>query len=216
MTKITLLKTIINNGWNIANRKNLSEKIGKNNFDEIMNLAQNANFRDTFQYSKAVDWFELHNAETTKNTLNSIIDSYKKYAQSPYINDYLRQELPLSEASKNLVDSLKLAINNNKISGKFVRGLSATRKNPLRNTNDVSKFIFDNKGFTSVVPENNADYANCFALGKNGVKIIFDIKDMQAYKASNYEVIFDTNAFTPSKFNLVQESENLYKIIQKE
>ena len=38
---------------------------------------------------------------------------------------------------------------------------------------DVSKLIFDNKGFTSVVPEMNADYANCFALGRNGVKVIF-------------------------------------------
>ena len=101
------------------------------------------------------------------------------------------------------------------MSGKFVRGLTPTKTNSLDTVDDVSRFIFGNKGFTSVVPEVNSYFANCFALGENGVKVIFDIKSMPGYKASNYEVLFDTEAFTPGKFGIAKIDKNLYKVTQK-
>ena len=61
----------------------------------------------------------------------------------------------------------------------------------------------------------NADYANCFALGRNSVKVIFDVKNFPGYRANNYEVIFDTNAFTKDKFDIIQEGEKLFRIVEK-
>jgi len=147
--------------------------------------------------------------------LSDIITSYREYAKCPYINNILRTGSALSENSQKIVNSLKLAISNNRLTGKFVRGISPTRANKLETIDDVSKFIFDNKGFTSVVPEMNADYANCFSLGRNGVKVIFDVKNFPGYRANNYEVLFDTNAFTRDKFDIIQESEKLFRIVEK-
>ena len=121
----------------------------------------------------------------------------------------------MSENSQKILNSLKLAILNNRLTGKFVRGISSTRTNKLETIDDVSKFIFDNKGFTSAVPETNENFANCFALGRNGVKVIFDVKNFPGYRANNYEVIFDTNAFTKDKFDIIQEGEKLFRIVEK-
>ena len=205
MYNVSRLRTLIKNGWTIANRRATISKIGKANFDEIINLAHSANISDTFQYSNALTHLEL----------SDIITSYKEYAECPYINDILRTGSALSENSQKIVNSLKLAISNNRLTGKFVRGISPTRANKLETIDDVSKFIFDNKGFTSVVPEMNADYANCFALGRNGVKVIFDVKNFPGYRANNYEVLFDTNAFTRDNFDIIQEGEKLFKIVEK-
>ena len=215
MLNISYLRTLINNGWTIANRRTVVSKIGKANFDEIVNLAHSANIADTFQYSNALTHLEPANIQGTKNLLSDIITSYKEYAKCPYINDMLRTGSALSENSQKILNSLKLAIANNRLTGKFVRGISPTRTNKLETIDDVSKFIFDNKGFTSVVPEMNADYANCFALGKSGVKVIFDVKNFPGYRANNYEVLFDTNAFTRDKFDIIQEGEKLFRIIEK-
>ena len=215
MSHISYLRTLINNGWTIANRKSIISGIGKANFDEIINLAHSANIADTFLYSKGVTYLEPANIKKTKNLLTDIITSYKEYAKSPYINDFLRTGASLSEKSKKIFDSLRLAISNNRVSGKFIRGLSPNRINKLETAEDVSKFIFDNKGFTSAVPEINADYANCFALGRNGIKVIFDVKNFPGYKASNYEVLFDTNAFTRDKFDIIKEGEKLFRIVEK-
>ena len=215
MLNISYLRTLINNGWTIANRRTVVSKSGKANFDEIINLAHSANIADTFQYSNALTHLEPANIQETKNLLSDIITSYKEYAKCPYINDMLRTGSALSENSQKILNSLKLAISNNRLTGKFVRGISPTRTNKLETIDDVSKFIFDNKGFTSVVPEMNADYANCFALGKSGVKVIFDVKNFPGYRANNYEVLFDTNAFTRDKFDIIQEGEKLFRIIEK-
>ncbi|MBP3821635.1 hypothetical protein J6G99_08345 [bacterium] len=61
----------------------------------------------------------------------------------------------------------------------------------------------------------NADYANCFALGRNSVKVIFDVKNFPGYRANNYEVLFDTNAFTRDKFDIIQEGKKLFRIVEK-
>ena len=215
MYNVSKLRTLIENDWTIANRRAIVSKIGKANFNEIIDLAHSANFTDTFQYSNALTHLKPANIQRTKNLLSDIITSYKEYAKCPYINDLLRTGSALSENSQKILNSLKLAISNNRVTGKFVRGISSTKTNKLETIDDVSKFIFDNKGFTSVVPEMNADYANCFALGRNGVKVIFDVKNFPGYRANNYEVLFDTNAFTRDKFNIIQESDRLFRIVEK-
>ena len=215
MYNVSILRRIIEHGWTIPHRQEIISKIGKENFDEIIKLAHSANITDTFQYSNALTYLEPANIQRTKNLLSDIITSYKEYAKCPYINDLLRTGSALSENSQKILNSLKLAISNNRVTGKFVRGISPTRTNKLETIDDVSKFIFDNKGFTSVVPEMNADYANCFALGRNGVKVIFDVKNFPGYRANNYEVIFDTNAFTKDKFDIIQEGEKLFRIVEK-
>lgn len=215
MYNVSILRTLIENGWTIANRRAIISKIGKANFDEIINLAHSANIADSFQYSNALTHLEPTNIQRTKNLLSDIITSYKEYAKCPYINDLLRTGSALSENSQKILNSLKLAILNNRLTGKFVRGISSTRTNKLETIDDVSKFIFDNKGFTSAVPETNENFANCFALGRNGVKVIFDVKNFPGYRANNYEVIFDTNAFTKDKFDIIQEGEKLFRIVEK-
>ena len=215
MYNVSILRTLIENGWTIANRRAIISKIGKANFDEIINLAHSANIADSFQYLNALTYLEPTNIQRTKNLLSDIITSYKEYAKCPYINDLLRTGSALSENSQKILNSLKLAILNNRLTGKFVRGISSTRTNKLETIDDVSKFIFDNKGFTSAVPETNENFANCFALGRNGVKVIFDVKNFPGYRANNYEVIFDTNAFTKDKFDIIQEGEKLFRIVEK-
>ena len=215
MYNVSILRTLIENGWTIANRRAIISKIGKANFDEIINLAHSANITDTFQYSNALTHLEPANIQRTKKLLSDIIISYKEYAKCPYINDLLRTGSALSENSQKILNSLKLAILNNRLTGKFVRGISSTRTNKLETIDDVSKFIFDNKGFTSAVPETHENFANCFALGRNGVKVIFDVKNFPGYRANSYEVIFDTNAFTKDKFDIIQEGEKLFRIVEK-
>lgn len=215
MVNILKMRTLILNGWTIANRKAIVSKIGQANFNEVLGLANSANIADTLKYSDALSYLNPKNIDKTKNLLGNVIESYREYAKCPYINDYLRQNMSLSDKSKKILESLRLAIANNRVSGRFVRGLSPTRKNKLETIDDVSKFIFDNKGFTSVVPEANADYANCFALGRNGVKVIFDVKNFPGYKANSSEVLFDVNAFTKDKFDIIQEAERLFRVVDK-
>ena len=215
MYNVSGLRKLIENGWTIANRRNIVSGIGKNNFTEIHCLANSAGIVDTFKYSDAISHLKPENIHRTKNLLSDLIASYREYAKSPYINDYLRTGTTLSERAQKILDSLKLAISNNRVTGKFIRGISPTRTNKLETIEDVAKMIFDNKGFTSAVPVINENYANCFALGKNGIKVIFDVKNFPGYKASNYEVIFDTNAFTRENFDIVQEGERLFRVIEK-
>lgn len=215
MYNVSRLRTLIENGWTIANRRNIITNIGKNNFTEILSLANSAGIADTFKYSDAISHLKSENIQKTKNLLSDIITSYKEYAKCPYINDFLRAGTTLSENSQKILKSLKLAISNNRVTGKFIRGISPTKTNKLETIDDISQLIFDNKGFTSAVPELNENFANCFALGRNGVKVIFDVKNFPGYKASNYEVIFDTNAFTKENFDIVQEGERLFRVIEK-
>ena len=127
MYNVSILRTLIENGWTIANRRAIISKIGKANFDEIINLAHSANIADSFQYSNALTHLEPANIQRTKKLLSDIIISYKEYAKCPYINDLLRTGSALSENSQKILNSLKLAILNNRLTGKFVRGISPTR-----------------------------------------------------------------------------------------
>lgn len=215
MMSISTLRTLVKNGWTIANRRKVLSTIGIDNLKCIKEQALKINIYDTFQYSTAAEHLKFDKIDETKKLLDNIYRAYRKYAESPYINEYLRKGIPLSEQSQEIVEALKQAISHNKVSGKFIRGLTPAKNNRLETVEDVSEFIFGNKGFTSVVPEMNSDYANCFALGKNGAKVIFDIKSMPGYKASDYEVLFDTEAFTPDKFDIAKIGKNLYKVTQK-
>lgn len=87
--------------------------------------------------------------EFVRHSADEIEKAYKEYANSPYINAYLRQQAPLSQKSNNIVSCLKQAIRESEpVTGKFYRGLSN-----CADEEGVRKFIFNNKGFTSVVPE---------------------------------------------------------------
>ena len=47
------------------------------------------------------------------------------------------------------------------------------------------------------------------------MKVIFDVDNMPGYKASEYEVLFDLNAFTKDKFDIVQVGEKMFKVSPK-
>ena len=146
------------------------------------------------------------------HTQEEIQSAYKEYARSPYINHYLRENLPMTERGNEIYSCLKQAINDSEpVTGKFYRGLSG-----CKDEKDVRKFIFNNSGFTSVTPELNKNYAGAFAIGKNSAIVEFDIKTpTKAFNAGSYETIFDTKAFTPEKYDLVKVDEGYYKIIEK-
>ena len=141
-----------------------------------------------------------------------ISQAYREYAQSPFINAYLREHMPLSQNSNKLVSCLKQAIRESEpIKGKFYRGLTGCKDEEA-----VRNFIFKNEGFTSVTPEVNKKYAETFVIGRNSVLVEFDIKTpIKGFKANNYEILFDTNAFTPDKYDLVKIDKNYYKLIEK-
>lgn len=154
------------------------------------------------------------------NSLNhsgeEINKAYRTYAQSSYINDYLRSGEPLSIENNELVSALRQAINTSQpVSGTFVRGLTFSRKTPLNDEN-IFKYIFNNAGFTSTAPKENARFAETFALGKNSAVVEFDIKEpIKAFRASNWEVLFDINAFVPEKFGIKKIKDGLYRVFQK-
>ena len=141
MIGIPTLRLLVSKGWTIANRRNIISQIGKSRFTELSSLANKANLLDCFDYSSVSHNLTSASFDMTKKKLEGIITSYKKYAESPYINANLREGSALSDESAELVNNLKNAINSNNISGIFIRGLSPTRKNRLETVEDVSKFI---------------------------------------------------------------------------
>ena len=85
MYNVSRLKTLIENGWTIANRRAIISKIGKANFDEIINLAHSANIADSFQYSNALTYLEPANIQRTKNLLSAIINFLTSLISASYI-----------------------------------------------------------------------------------------------------------------------------------
>ena len=148
-----------------------------------------------------------------------IAKAYNKYACSPYINSYLRNGEKLSEESEALVNAIKQGIQDSpKISGTFIRCISSNRKlGPLNTPKDVEKYIFNNAGFTSTAPIEKAEYARTFLCMDKGAKVIFDIKTpIKGYRAKNgYEVIFDTNAFTPDKYQIIKTKPGVFRVVEK-
>lgn len=142
--------------------------------------------------------------------------AYIEYSISPYINEYLRKGIPMSQKANELYLSLKEGIRRSQGgSGVFYRGINPKSGMPI-NKDTISNYIFNNAGFTSVSPESQSAYASTFASCK-GALVKFEItKPMKAYKASNnYEVLFDTNAFTADKFKIISEGyDNFYRVVQ--
>lgn len=160
-----------------------------------------------------LDTAQYRNAEQIAQDIKK---AYTEYSRSAYINQLLRDKTPLSIANKELIANLKLAIERSEpLTGKFVRGITGSRKIPVTPEN-IEKFVFNNSGFTSTVPIENKSFASCFSYDGNGAILTFDItKPMKAYKASNYEVLFDTNAFTSDKFKIIHEGGSNYRVVQK-
>lgn len=70
MSNITILRQIINNGWTIANRKNIVSKIGNNTFKEIIQLAQKSGRSgNTIKYNDAKDYLLPNTLASTKEIL---------------------------------------------------------------------------------------------------------------------------------------------------
>lgn len=150
--------------------------------------------------------------ELSKFSSEKISKAYNEYAQSPYVNAYLRKSVPLSNNSNEIVSCLRQAIcESEPVCGRFYRGLS--------NCNDeksVRKFIFNNKGFTSVTPESNKRFAESFAIGSNGAIVEFDLKNpVKAFQPNSYEVIFNTDAFKSDKYDLIKIKDGYYKVVDK-
>ena len=56
MSRITFLRTLVNNGWTIVNRRAVCSKIGKSNFEEIVALAKKKGITgDVFEYQMVKD-----------------------------------------------------------------------------------------------------------------------------------------------------------------
>lgn len=75
MASITALRAMINNGWTIANRRNLISAIGKNNFDEIVLNARKLNMTGDvceFQFVKG-----YLTPEAITRTKTSLLDKVK-------------------------------------------------------------------------------------------------------------------------------------------
>ena len=157
-----------------------------------------------------LDWDKF---EKLKFSDAQIKDAYKEYQNSPYINYYLRKSEPLSIKSNQVVSCLKQTINKSEpTSGKFFRGL----QNCKDDIDTIKKLVLNNKGFTSTAPETNKRYAESFFQPKNGVLVEFDLKTpVRAFKANEYETIFDINAFTPDKYNVIKIKDGYYKVIEK-
>lgn len=145
-----------------------------------------------------------------------IKEAYNTYAGSPYVNAYLRNNEQLSPKSEKIVQCLTQAIQDSEpIQGTFVRGITGNRKVQV-NDSTIKDLIFNNSGFTSTAPAENARYAKTFALGNNSAVVEFEITEpMKAYKANSYEVIFAPNAFTADNFDVIKISDGYYKAVPK-
>ena len=73
MSKISVLRSIVNNGWTIANRKAAASLIGNDNFIELATLARKSDFpMDCFSYNMVKDELKPNNVMKLKNTILGI------------------------------------------------------------------------------------------------------------------------------------------------
>lgn len=70
MNKISILRSMVNNGWTIANRRAVCSQIGKSNFEEIANLANKKGLTgDVFEYQMVKDELNLRNLSEVRKAL---------------------------------------------------------------------------------------------------------------------------------------------------
>ncbi len=77
MASINTLRLMVKNGWTIANRKAIISEIGKNTFDDIVNLAKKTGRTgDRLKYSKARTYLSLDRINATKEALTQTNTGY--------------------------------------------------------------------------------------------------------------------------------------------
>lgn len=88
MSKVTMLRTLVNNGWTIANRRAVISQIGKNNFDELATIAKKANMGgDVFTYQSAVENLTPSTFKSTKSFLSELVKASDDVVSTPTGNN---------------------------------------------------------------------------------------------------------------------------------
>lgn len=78
MNKISKLRTYVNNGWNIKNRRNIISKIGIDEFNKISNLSRMAQKTgDIFEYQAVKNYFVPDKIQIIKDYFRGILDTIK-------------------------------------------------------------------------------------------------------------------------------------------
>lgn len=109
MVSISILRTLVNNGWTIANRRNVVSQIGKKTFNEISQLATKVGRTgDKVRYCDAKDFLQ---SNTISETRAALTNTNVAYHGSPF--------------SFNFFDVAK--IGNGEGMNKYCRGLYLAR-----------------------------------------------------------------------------------------
>ena len=75
--KINMLRQIVDNGWTIKNRKNITNTIGSNEFNEICSLANKSRLGgDVFSYNCASEIISVNSVSKIKETLLKILNDH--------------------------------------------------------------------------------------------------------------------------------------------
>ena len=104
MSKISILRSCVNRGWTIANRRIITQQIGKEKFSEITALAKKVGITgDSFEYTTASKYLTKENFEGTRATLKEVYETTTKNAQklketeSFFLNDSVKRYNSLDE-----------------------------------------------------------------------------------------------------------------------
>ncbi len=77
MVSISILRTLVKNGWTIANRKSIVSQIGKKTFNEISQLAaKSGRSGDKVRYSDVKDFLQVGSVASTKEALTNTNIAY--------------------------------------------------------------------------------------------------------------------------------------------
>ena len=88
MSKISMLRNFVNNGWTIANRRVVCSQIGKPNFEEIVNLAKKKGMTgDVFEYQMVKDELLPTKLAETKSILLEPSSEVKKWGRELRYSD---------------------------------------------------------------------------------------------------------------------------------
>jgi len=161
MSKISMLRAIVNNGWTIANRHVITSRIGKANYDEIITLAQKQGLTgDIFQYQLARDVLIANNIDTAKTMLNRTnignfsdltIFELLKELNPEKIKMFIKSaSIKLSDAQKKVLISFKTD------SDKINRAITAQKFKGIEPSSEIAEQI-------NVL----SDYLEKFKLDKN-------------------------------------------------
>lgn len=103
MSKISALKSIVDNGWTIANRKAVTSRIGKSNFHELATLARKSGLpADCFEYSIVKDELKPNKVMELKDKLISLINGVEPKINMGTI--YKKVKMPDGSFEKRPID----------------------------------------------------------------------------------------------------------------